>query len=141
MNLEPHLALHSCFRGQVRHALVGRNVLRTAIGIATVIERVDAQENVKRLKSLRPSQGERKKDRIPRRDVSDGYPRIGNITPLPHIDLTCQRGPAECPQIELDHLMPGDSRMLSDAPRLFQLPTMPLVVIERQCVWREARLF
>src|SRR5262245_30662075 len=58
------LGLDCSARGEIRHRLKRADVLRPAIGIAGVINRVDTKENVLRAKYFRPCNGEGKKDRV-----------------------------------------------------------------------------
>ena len=68
---EPRAAFHAGLGRQVRHALERLDEFRPAIGIAGIVERIHADENVGRLEHLRPGQREGEKNRVARRHVGD----------------------------------------------------------------------
>src|SRR3954447_12554692 len=63
--LDPHWrrALHAAACGEVRHRLVVADVLRPAIGIAGVVQRIHADEDVGGAEHLRPREAEGEEDR------------------------------------------------------------------------------
>src|SRR5664279_3248178 len=73
VNLEMR-AFQAGFGGKVRELFKCGNELGPAIGIAAVIERINANENVEGADDFRPSQCVGKEDGIARRDVSDWNP-------------------------------------------------------------------
>ena len=75
--------------GQVRHAFVGLDEFRPAIGIARVVERVHADEDVGRFQHLGPRQRERKEDRVARRNVGDrdSVRHLAGRAPFRHRDV------------------------------------------------------
>src|SRR5215213_7592310 len=89
--------LDAAARGEVGHVLERLDVLGTAIGIARVVERVDADEDVGGAEYLRPGEAEGEEDRVARRDVGDGNAlrdvRFGAI--LGDVDVGGERRTAE----------------------------------------------
>src|SRR5216683_792563 len=120
--------------------LEGRDVFGPAIGIAAVVEGIDADEDVLRGERLRPGERERKKNGVPRR-----YIRGRNVlTHLPwrailrHVDSGGKRRSAEAPEIEVDDFVTRDVKGARDASRRFDLEGMPLPIPKRHRVRREA---
>ena len=68
--------------GQVGHALEGLDVLGPAVGVAAVVERVDADEDVAGLQRLGPGQGEREEDRVAGGHVGDRDPVVQVLGPI-----------------------------------------------------------
>ena len=60
------------FGREVRHCFEGGDVLRTAVGVAAVVERVDADEDVGGVEGFSHCERQRKKDGVSRGHVGDG---------------------------------------------------------------------
>src|SRR5204863_3724529 len=74
------------------------NELRPAIGIARIIERVDADEQVARPARLGEAEREAQKDRVARGDISDRNPLTHSA--LWNLNVAGQRRSPECAQIK-----------------------------------------
>ena len=98
-------------RREVRHPLERLEVLRPAVGIARIVERVHADEDVVRTGRLREGEREGEEDRVARRHVGDRDPAADLLRArvLRHRDVRGERRAAEGAQVDL-----GDRR---DAPR------------------------
>ncbi len=133
-------ALDAGLGGQVRHAREGLDVLRPAIGIAAVVERVDAHEDVTGAQRLGIGQRERQEDRVARRHVRDrnagAHLAVGAA--LRHLDVGRQRRAAEHAQIDLRDHVARHSGGLGDLARRIQLGHVPLPVREAQRIRNEA---
>ena len=128
-------------------ALVARFAIRSnasmysgpAVGIAAVVERVHADEDVARAEHLGPRQRERQEDRVARRHVRDRDARahLAIRAVLRHVDVRGQRRAAEDAQVDLrDDMLATPAAPRSAAPR--ELRRVPLPVAEAQRVRREA---
>src|SRR5215475_1434034 len=105
MNLDPALALDPGPGGQVGHRLEGVNVFCSAVRIATVVELVGAEEYVSGFDALGQSQGESQENRIPRRDIGNGYV-VGYFCctpPLGNCDLVGERRATNGTEIEIGY--------------------------------------
>ena len=129
VNLE-RLSLDPRLGREFRQPLERGDELGPAIGIARIIERIDADEQVARPRSLRPAQGETEEDRVACGHVSDG--NIVADAALGHIDIRGQRRPAECRQVERQDDMPLRPQRAGYAACGGQLDLMPLVIVDRQ---------
>ena len=89
--LQPLRALDAGLGGEVRHPLEGVDVLGAAVGIAAVVERVDADEDVARAEHLGPREREREEDRVARRHVGDRDPRAHLAHPCDPWGRRCRR--------------------------------------------------
>ena len=125
-------------RREVRHLLVGANVLRPAVGIAAVVERVHADEDVSSAEHLRPRQREREEDRVARRDVRDrhavtqlaGEPILGNRS------IARERRAAEHAEVDVGDDVLSDRVAIGDPARRLDLVRVALPVPKRQRVNR-----
>ncbi len=97
-------AFDACFGSQVCHGFEGGDELGTAIGVAGIIDGVDADENGGRAKGFRIGQGEGKKNGIARRDVSHGDTggHLRFVAIFGDGDVAGKRGAAERAKIEMD---------------------------------------
>ena len=135
-------ALDAGLRGQVGHRGEGGDVLRPAIGIAAVVDGVDAEEDVGGADRLGVGQRQRQQHRVSRRHVGD-RDAVGHLVGraiLGHSDGGRQGAAAELGQIDREHDVPLDAQGLGHPPGGVQLEAMPLAVIDRQGVEREALL-
>src|SRR6185369_17973690 len=67
--------------GETGHALEGLQVLRPAVRVTRVVERVDRDEDVFGAEDLGGREREREEDGVPRRDVGDGDAARGDLVP------------------------------------------------------------
>ena len=70
--LEMLAAFDAGFGGEVGHLFKGCNEFRPAIGIAGVVERIDAEKNVACAQHLGPGQRKGEKDGVARGHIGDG---------------------------------------------------------------------
>ena len=93
--------------GQIGGLLERLNKLMAAIGLTAVIDLADANEDIKRAQRLRVAQRERKKDRIPSRDVGNRYSfrHCLVLTVQRHVYIVGKRAPAHTAKIKLDDQM------------------------------------
>src|SRR5262249_56731777 len=94
-------------RGEIGEALEGFDELRTAVGIARVVEGVDADEDVLRPLHLRPPQGMREEEGVPRRHVGDGDACADRLLapPLGNVDVRGEGGAADGAEVETQNQM------------------------------------
>src|SRR5262245_1352549 len=92
-----------------REMLEGADELRPAVRVARVIERVHADDEVVSAEDLRPAEGEREEDRVPRGDVGRwnlrGLIGGGKIAIARDGFLRRQRRSANGAQVDADFLM------------------------------------
>src|SRR5467141_495161 len=121
---------------ELRHLLVGRDVLRPAVRVAAVIERVHADEEIVRLQRFRPGEREAEENRVARRDVGErNRLRLRREQPLAvlrHRHFGSERRAAELAQIEFHDLVPRHARGPGDARRALQLVGVALAVAEAE---------
>ena len=120
------------FRGQITHVLEGLNELGPAIGIAGIIESVDADEDVVGLEHFGPGEGEGEEDSIARRHVGHGDFAIHGrlVATFGNRDLVRQCRVAEDAQIDLRDTVIQRAERRGNAPRRLQFDAMPLAVVE-----------
>src|SRR2546423_6608679 len=113
-----------------------RNEFWPAIGIAAVINRVRADENVRRAEDLAPGESVGEEDRVARGDVGD---RNIHFVLCPaifrHGNVIRQRRTAENAEIDSSNTVVADARTSSHASSGVQFELMALAVIERQRVY------
>ena len=114
--------------------------LGPAVGIARVVDAIDADEDVECRQSLGPRQGERQKDGVPRGDVSDRNPVrhhvLGSV--LGHFDRRSERTSAEAAEIDVELDVADDCQRARNPAGGLDLDGMPLAVADGQCVELEA---
>ena len=122
--------------GEVRHPRVGLEVLGPAIGIAAVVERVGAEEDVAGAEGLGPGQREREEDGVAGGDVGgrDALADLGQRRVLGHRHVGGERRAPEGAEVEVDHHVPPDAEPLGHAPRGLELDRVPLAVAHAQRV-------
>ena len=98
-------------RGHPGQLLEGMDELRPAIGIAGVVERVDADEDVGRAQHFGPAQGHRQEDGVARGNVGGG--NVGRV----HVAILGdghvarrQRRAADRGEVEIEHEVPRRRR-------------------------------
>jgi hypothetical protein len=131
-------SLDAAARCQVRHSLVGLDVFGPAIGIAGIVERIDANEDAARAEHFGPRQCEGEKDRIARRHVGDWNARVVRVAILGHLDVAGERGPAERAQVDVHDDVIADSIRRGDAASRVNLRGVALAISERHGVHVEA---
>ena len=94
VNFEPTLTFDGRRRGEIRRRLERFYKLRPAVRVATIVDRINADENIERADHLGVTKCDRKENGIPGRDVGNGDARcIGGI--FGDVDLIGQRARAE----------------------------------------------
>src|SRR5450759_3794280 len=132
-------ALAPGFRPEPRDTLEGGEELRAAVGVAGVVERVRADDDLRRAPRLGKGEGEGEEERVSRGHVRDGdllVPERG----LRNANRSVrQRGTAERPERgNRNHAMRGGAVKPREDARRRELDTMPLPVIKGQRVDRPA---
>src|SRR5467141_1681283 len=121
---------------ELRHLLVGREVLRPAVRVAAVVERVHADEEIVRLQRFRPGEREAEEDRVARRDVGRrNRLRLRREQPravLRHLHVGSERRAAELAKVEFHDLVPRDAHGPGDALRALELVDVALAVAEAE---------
>src|SRR2546422_5348132 len=121
---------------ELRHLLEGREILRPAVRVAAVVERVHADEAIVRLQGLRPGEREAEEDRVARGDVGRrARLRLRREQPravLRHRHVGSERRAAELAQVELHDLVPRDAHRPGDALRALELVDVALAVAEAE---------
>ena len=113
------------------------NELRAAIRVAGIVEGVDADDDISRLESLRPTERKRQENRVPRGDVGGGDSFIRQVPVVRDIDIRGERRPAYPAQVDAQFLVARDTERPADHPRRVDLPGMPLAVVNGQRVQDE----
>lgn len=122
--------LGSC---QVGKHLEGGNILRTAIWISGVVNRIHADEDVVSLSHLSESEGERQKDGISRRDVRHWYidgPLFVRAT-LRYVNIRCECGTTKRAKVDIHQGMAGDSQFSCDTTGCSNFARVSLTIRER----------
>ena len=136
MNLGLYRSFDAGFGGEPCETLERRDELRPAIRIARVVERIHAEKNVGRFEHLRPREGHREKDRVPRWNVCDGYFATDGVRygVFRHVDVVGERGPAKRAQVHLRHKVFRHAERAGDAACGFDLVFVTLAVANRERV-------
>src|SRR5260370_7276465 len=126
--------------GQVGHALEGFDEFGAAVGVSGIIERVDADENVRGLENLGPGQREGEEDGVARGNVSDRnfLAHLGSWARLGHGDVAGERGMAELAEVEGDDAVLSSAEAGSNASGAIELDAVALAVVEGEGVAVEA---
>ena len=124
------LALDSRLGREVGQLLERGDELGPAIGIARIIERVDADEQVARAGRLGPGQREAEEDRVARRHVGDRDARARTPS-FGTVDVAGQRRAAERAQVERQDDVPV-GELGRDRSRRLELDPVALAVIDGQ---------
>ena len=114
---------------QIGHIFKGADEFRAAIGIAGIIEGIDADVDIMGAEDFRPAQGKAQKYRIAGRHVGNRDNTLHQLV-LRHVKICSQGTAAELPQVELHHSMihrTGPGRIFAS---LFQLDRMSLAIGE-----------
>ena len=112
----------------------------TAIGIARVIERVDADKDVAALQHFRPCQRIGKENGIARGNIGDwnSSGHLRRAARFRHGDIAGERRPSEYAKADVRHQMPRGAERFRKARGGIEFVLVPLAVIERQSVAGEA---
>src|SRR6185503_20308627 len=107
---------------------------RPAIGIAGVVERVDADDDVPRLEHFRPAKRQPEEDGIAGRHIRDWNVRRPKIAVARDRYIGGQRGSADAAEIKIELEMFGDAERGRDAACRFSFAPVALTVTYRQRV-------
>src|SRR5262249_14167088 len=113
MDCEPLASFNPGFGCQVCHALVCLDVLRAAIGVAAVVEGVDADKYMACFQYFGPGQGKGEKDGVAGGNIRNrnALSHLLQGAAFWHVNITGQRGAAKEPQVNLGNDMLGDAQM------------------------------
>jgi glycosyltransferase involved in cell wall biosynthesis len=136
VDLKARAAFHACFGGEIRHALVGLDVLGAAIRVARIIERVDADKDIGALDRLRQGERVRKEDRIACGHVSDRNARrhLRGRARFGHVDGGGERRSAEDIEAEPDGEMLFGAKEFGNACGRGEFLFVALSVVEGERV-------
>ncbi len=137
MDVEPG-ALDAGAGREIGQRLKRVHEVGTAIGVAGVVERVHANDDVVGAEDLGPAERERQEDRVSRGHVGRWNVGGRKIAVERDVDVRRQRRSADGPEIDGELLMPGDAERLCDRARRLHLCGVALAVIDRERVQREA---
>src|SRR6266516_1116035 len=134
MNFEMLATLDRRFRSAVRHLLECCYVLRSAVRIPTVVERVHPDIDVVSAQYLRPGKRERKEDCGACRHVRDrdSNAHLFDRATLGNGDVARKRRAPEQAKVDIHDDVLHCAYALSDPARGFELEYMTLPVSERQ---------
>ena len=143
MHADPALAplggLDAGARGQVGQALERLHEAGAAVGVAGVVDGVDADAQVARAQALGHGQRVRQEDGVARRHVGHGnVVRVLHVAALRHRDVRRQRAGAEDAQVDGGHAVRRSAERLRHFRRAFELHAVALAVVEAQRVAVEA---
>src|SRR5688572_1754494 len=117
-------------RRQVRHALEGGDVLRTAVRIAGVVDCIHADKDIVRAEHFAPREREGQEHRVARRHIGD---RNTLDRRLGHWNRRIgERRPAEGPEVDVYHPVLDGTEHLRDARGRIELGRVPLPVREAE---------
>src|SRR5258706_2822172 len=133
-DLDP-AALDSDLGGELREPLEGGDELGAAVGIARVIDRVDADIDLLRADHFGVAQGEREQHRVARGDVGR---RDAAARRLGHGDLGGQGRAANGTQVDLDDAVFDRAERLRDPLRRRQFGAVALAVAHAERVAGES---
>ena len=106
-------------------------------GIAGIVERVDADDDVARVEHFGPAERERQEHRVARRHVGRGNLRGIDRPILRHRQIARQRRAAERGQVHGDLDVAGDAERPRDRARRLDLARVPLAVRDGERVQAE----
>jgi len=119
-------------RREIRERLERGDEFRTAVGIAGIIERVHADDDVARAVGFGPSERQRQEDRVARRHVRRRDAGGIQVAVARDVDVAGQRRSADGAQIEVELEVPLDAERTRDAPRGVDFADVPLPVANRE---------
>ena len=126
--------------GEVCHVLVGLQVFGPAIWIATVIDGVDAEEDVVSARYLGVGQGKREEDGVPGGDVGDGDFRrhLLQAASMRYRYIGGERAAAEGAQVDGDGFLLPHAVVARDGCGGLDLALVALPIVERDGMEFEA---
>ena len=139
MHGEPLAPLHPRLRRQARHRLEGSDVLRPAVRVARVVQRIHPDVEIGGTQHLRPGEGEGEEDGVAGRHVGDRdpLPHLPGAAPLRHREVGGQGRAPDGAQIDVHHHVPGHPLGLRHPPGGVQLYRVALAVTEAHGVGGE----
>ena len=134
VDAEAALALHARFRRQIRQPLEGGDELRPAIGIAAVVDCIDADKDVETANHLGPRKGQREKHRIASGNIRNGNAVCHRVLRAiqRHGDVGGKSAAAEGPQVEIEHALFHRPERRCHAPAGLHLDEVTLTISDRQ---------
>ena len=134
MDADGQPAFHRLLDGQVGHGLKRADEFRPAVGIARIVQGVDADVDVAGPEHLGPAQGHGQEDGVAGRHVGDrnvGF-HLANIAVLGHVDVGRQRRAADGPKRQGQDQVRGHGHGLGHPAGGFQLHLVALAVFETE---------
>ncbi len=130
-------AFHTCLGGQVGQHLESPHELGTAIGVARVVHRIDATEQIVGADDLGPTERQRQHDGVARGHIRNGDTVAASVGDL---DVVGQGRAADAAQVHVDHLVRNDALRGSNARCSVQFRRMALAITNAQRVDGKALL-
>ena len=132
MNGQLFFAGYAGFCGEVGHRFVGGDEFGAAVGVAAVVERVNADEKIGAFEHFGPRQSIGKKDGVAGRDVGD-WDFIFGARLVRHVKIHVgQRGAAEGGEIDIDRAVLRHALRGSDLLSTVQFDHVALAIAERE---------
>ncbi len=122
------------FGSKIGHAFVCFQVFGSAIGIAAVINGINAQEYIVGACDFSICEGEGEKNGIPGRNIGDWYllRHLCKASRVRHIKIGGQRTSTKSPQIDANRLLLLDSIVPGNSSSSFYFSLVTLPVIKRK---------
>lgn len=132
VNFDLGAAFDSGFGGEVGHGLEGFDEFGATVGVAGVVEGVDADDDGIGFEDFGPGEGKRQEDSVARGDVGDGdVGRHGGfIAALGDVDVVSEGGVAEDAEVDFGGAVGGGSEGFGDTSGGEQFDAMALAVVE-----------
>ena len=142
MDASDDAAFDSSFCGERGDALERFDVFGTAVRVAGVVHRVDAEKEIRRTRNFGPCERERKKDSVAGGDVGDGnsLPHFVRAAMLGNIEASGQSGATEGQQIDANGAVLLCPERGSDGGGSVEFKAVALSVVEREGVALESLL-
>src|SRR4051812_33415806 len=119
-------------RRQIGKPLESTNELRPAVGVAGIIEGVDADDDVLCAEDLGPSEREREEDRVARRNIGGWNAGGLQIAIVRHRNIRRERRPPDRTKVDVELEMPFDPQRLRHRPRRLDFAPVTLAVVDRK---------
>src|SRR4030042_4213960 len=132
-------SLNAGFCGQIGHPLKCMNIFRPAIRGAAVIDGVNADENIRRVKDLGPRKSTGKEDGVSRRNISDrnAYSDLYRISILGDLHSIRKRRAADEVQIDLHDQVISRSQCIRNSSGRLKFENMALSVLKTERIYRK----
>ena len=119
--------------------LKGLNELRTAIGIAGIVHRIDTQKDIAGSQRFCPAEGTAQEDGVAGGHIGDRNPRLDLIDQIVfgNGDIASERGAAEGAEVKAKRYVPFDAHRGGDPRGCFEFHLVALAVVKGEGVASE----